>query len=72
MSLFAKFMGESARKEAAGVPPFGAGFDAAIVATTEILEVHGSGVSDRGPDFCEFRAFDANGKLIGTKRVDGY
>lgn len=72
MNLFAKFMGESARKEAASKPPFGAGFKAEIVAKTETLEVHGSGLKDAGGDFCEFRAFDANGTLLGTKKVKGY
>jgi hypothetical protein len=42
------------------------------VAKTETLEVHGSEINDPGPDFCEFRAFDAGGNLVGTKRVNGY
>ena len=72
MNLFAKFTSEAARKEAAGKPPFGAGFSAEVVAKTETLEVHGSEISDPGPDYCEFRAFDASGNLVGTKRVNGY
>ena len=72
MNLVAKFTGEAARKEAAGKPPFGAGFNAEIVSKTETLEVHGSEISDPGPDYCEFRAFNAEGNLIGTKRVNGY
>jgi hypothetical protein len=36
------------------------------------LEVHGSEINDPGPDFCEFRAFDAGGNPAGTKRVNGY
>ena len=71
MNLVARFTGEAARKEAAG-PPFGAGFSAEIVAKTETLEVHGSAISDPGPDYCEFRAFDAKGNRIGTKRINGY
>lgn len=72
MNLVAKFTGEAARKEAAGKPPFGAGLNAEIVAKTETLEVHGSEISDPGPDYCEFRAFNAGGNIIGTKRVNGY
>ena len=72
MNLVAKFTGEAARKEASGKPPFGAGFNAVVVAKTETLEVHGSEMKDPGPDFCEFCAFDANGNRVGTKRVNGY
>lgn len=72
MNLIAKFTGLHARKEAASKPPFGAGFKAEIVAKTETLEVHGSELKDAGGDFCEFRAFDANGTLLGTKKVNGY
>lgn len=72
MNLIAKFTGEAARKEAAGKPPFGAGFNAEIVAKTETLEVHGSELKDPGPDYCEFRAINAGGNIIGTKRVNGY
>jgi len=72
MKLIAKFTGIHARKEAAAKPPFGAGFPAEIVARTETLEVHGSGLKDAGADYCEFRAFDANGTLLGTKKVKGY
>jgi len=72
MNLIEKFTGDAARQSAASKPPFGVGFSAEIVAKTETLEVHGSEVSDPGPDYCEFRAFDAGGKLVGTKRVNGY
>ena len=72
MKIIAKYSGAYARKEAAAKPPFGAGFNAEIVAKTESLEVHGSEISDPGPDYCEFHAFDASGNLVGTKRVNGY
>ena len=72
MNLLAQFTCEAARKEAAGKPPFGAGFNAEVVAKTETLEVHGSEITDPGPDYCEFRAFDASGNPVGTKRVNGY
>jgi len=72
MNLIAKYTGEAARREAAATPPFGAGFSEQVVAKTEVLEIHGTGVSDPGPDYCEFRAFDATGNLVGTKRVNGY
>ncbi|MFZ4777310.1 MAG: hypothetical protein ACOYM3_18235 [Terrimicrobiaceae bacterium] len=72
MNLIAKFTGLHARKEAASKPPFGAGFNAEIVAKLETLEVHGSDMKDAGGDYCEFRAFDASGTLLGTKKVKGY
>ena len=72
MKLISKFTGEAARQSAASKPPFGVGFSAEIVTKTETLEVHGSEISDPGPDYCEFRAFDAKGNLIATKRVNGY
>jgi len=72
MNLIAKFTGESARKQSAASPPFGAGFPAEIVAKTETLEAHGSEISDPGPDYCEFRAFDVDGNLVGTRKVNGY
>ena len=72
MKLDAVFEGGRARKQAAAPPPFGPAFSPEIVARTETLEVHGSEISDPGPDYCVFRAFDASGKLVGTKKVEGY
>ena len=72
MNLIAKLTGEAARKEAAGKSPFGAGFSEEVATKTETLEVHGSEICDPGPDYCEFRAFDARGNTVGTKRVNGY
>ncbi len=72
MNLHAKFEGGRARKQAEAVPPFGPAFAPEIIAKTETLEIHGSSFKDPGADFCEFRAFDAEGTLIATKRVEGY
>ena len=72
MNFLAKAKGQLARADAAAAPPFGAGFNAEIVVKTEVLEVNGSEFSAPGIDYCEFRAFDARGNLVGTKRVDGY
>ncbi len=72
MKLEVKFEGGRARKQAAAVPPFGPAFDPEIIAKTETLEIHGSDFKDPGADYCEFRAFDAEGTLIATKRMEGY
>ena len=72
MTIAVKFEGGRARKQAAATPPFGPGFCPEIVARTETLEVHGSEISDSGPDYCEFRAIDAGGNIIGIKRINGY
>jgi len=72
MKLHAKFTGGRARKQAAATPPFGPCFSEEIVEKIETLEVHGSSISDAGPDYCEFLAFDAKGEQIGTKRIGGY
>ncbi|MEI6339827.1 MAG: hypothetical protein WCQ57_14800 [Verrucomicrobiota bacterium] len=72
MKIQVKFEGGRARKQASAPPPFGPEFSPEIIARIETLEVHGSELKDPGPDFCEFRAFDAVGHPIGTKRVNGY
>ena len=72
MKLEATFEGVRARKQASAPLPFGPAFDATIVERTETLEVHGSGLKDPGTDFCEFRAMDAGGTILATKRVKGY
>jgi len=72
MKLDVKFEGGRARKQAAAPPPFGPGFIPEIVSMTETLEVHGSEVNEPGPDYCEFRAINAEGTIIGTKRINGY
>ena len=72
MNFLGRAKGKEARENAAAAPPFGPGFSPEIVAKTEVLEVHGSEFSAPGIDYCEFRAFDAGRKLVGTMRVDGY
>ena len=72
MNFLGRAKGKEARENAAAAPPFGPRFSPEVVAKTKTLEVHGSEFSDPGPDYCEFRAFDAQGNLIGSKRVDGY
>jgi len=72
MNFLGRAKGKEAKENATAAPPFGPGFNAEIVATTETLEVHGSEFSAPGVDYCEFRAFDGKGNLIGTKRVNGY
>ncbi len=72
MIFLAKAKGKAARIDAAAEPPFGAGFGADVVAQTEVLEVHGTEFSAPGVEYCEFRAFDSRGNLIGTKKVNGY
>ena len=72
MKLESRFEGERARKQAAASPPFGPGFGPQVVAQTEVLEVHASEFKDPGPDYCEFRALDAKGNLVGSKRINGY
>lgn len=59
--------------EQAALPlPFGPCFSGEIAEKTETLEVWGTEFKDPGPDFCEFRAIDANGVVLGRKRIDGY
>jgi len=72
MNFLGRAKGKEAKENAAAAPPFGPGFNAEIVAKTEALEVHGSKFSAPGIDYCEFRAFNAEGNIIGTKRVKGY
>jgi len=72
MKLDVKFEGGRARKQAAAPPPFGPAFEPEIVAKTETLEVHGSEIRDPGADFCEFRALDAGGHIVGIKKLEGY
>lgn len=52
--------------------PFGPGFSEAKAEQAERMEVWGSSFSDPGPDYCEFRLFDSEGRQIGSRVVDGY
>ena len=64
--------GPAARTNACSGPPFGPGFDPETVERIEKLEVHGSSIGDPGSDFCVFKAFDAEGQEIGSRRLAGY
>ena len=63
---------ESAQRAAKTGTPFGPGFPVEIVEKTVRLEVWGSSFKDPGDDWCEFRAFDADGNKVGERRVVGY
>ena len=52
--------------------PLGPGFQAAKLEKADHMEVWGSGFSDPGADYCEFRLFDAEGQKIASRRVEGY
>jgi hypothetical protein len=64
--------GEKARKEARTPRPFGPGLPDSVVSRIEKLEVVGSSFNDPGADWCEFRGYDADGKIITSRRVMGY
>jgi hypothetical protein len=64
--------GDEARKEARTPRPFGPGFPDIVVGRIQKLEIVGSSFNDPGADWCEFRAYDADGKLITSRRVMGY
>jgi hypothetical protein len=64
--------GEKARKEARAPRPFAPGLPDSVASRTEKLEVVGSSFDDPGADWCEFRAYDADGRLITSRRVRGY
>jgi len=53
-------------------PPFGPAVLGAAAGRADRMEVWGSSFDDNGPDFCEFRLFDAQGNLIAVNRVAGY
>ena len=36
------------------------------------VEVHGTDIDDPGEDFCEYRVFDVNDKVICVRREMGY
>jgi hypothetical protein len=39
---------------------------------TEVIEIWASSFNDPGPDYCEFRFLDSQGRVLGTKRQEGY
>lgn len=48
------------------------GFDAAEAERAADMELLGTSFSDPGPDYCEFRLRDGDGRVLATRRVDGY
>jgi hypothetical protein len=72
MHLIEAHDGDAAVRVASERIPFGAGFPTEIAEKTKKLEVHGSSFNDPGPDFCLYRAFDADGQMIGERQVNGY
>lgn len=63
---------EAAQEVAKTREPFGPGFPNTVVEKIAKLEVWGSSLKDPGGDYCEFRAFDADGKTIDSRRLGGY
>lgn len=70
--LIEKYDGDAARKVAAESAPFGPGFAPGVVAQVARVELWGSSFTDPGADWCEHRAFDAQGARIGARRRAGY
>ena len=70
--LSEKSEGPAAKQQARETQPFGPGFPESIASVTEKMEVWASSFKDGGGDYCEFRAFDAQGKPLGTRRISGY
>jgi hypothetical protein len=70
--LHSQSQGEAARQQAREESPFGPGFPETVASSTEKLEVWASSFKDGGGDYCEFRAFDAQGRSLGTRRINGY
>lgn len=64
---------EDAKRKAREPAPFGPAFPEPVVTVTARLETWGSSFTDAGgDDWCEFRAFNARGEQIATRRIDGY
>jgi hypothetical protein len=72
MHLIETLTGEAARTLATTRIPFGPGFSAEEAQTIHTLELHGSSCNDPGPDYCEFRAIDAQGQAFPPRRITGY
>ena len=63
--------GEAARKHAADTTILGANLPQ-IAQQIEWLELVCSAFTDPGADWCEYRAYDKDGKLIGQRFTPGY
>jgi len=70
--LIGTHVDELAQRSAKTNPPFGPGLPADIVEKIVKLEMWGSSFKDPGADWCEFRAFNAEGEKIAERRVAGY
>lgn len=53
-------------------PPFGPGFSEEESARGARLDVWGTSLNDPGSDYCVFALWDAEGKQIASRRVEGY
>lgn len=53
-------------------PPFGPGFTDEEIARSVKMEVWCSSFSDPGPDWTVFKLIAADGRIVGTKLVEGY
>lgn len=36
------------------------------------IEIYGLGLSEAGPDYCEFRVYDCHDKLVALRRAESY
>ena len=64
--------GQEAKRVASRPGPFWPGFAENIVEKAARVETWCSSFNDPGGDYCEWRAFDSEGRPIGTHRVAGY
>ena len=72
MHLIGKYEGSKMREISLSPVPFGAGFFAGEVAKGVVLEIHGSDVTEEGPDYCVFQLKDAQGDIVAMRRIGGY
>ena len=72
MHKIEELTGDSARKVCARRSPFGPGVPVEDLRAIQRVEVWGSSFKDLGPDYCEFRTFDANGQQLNSYRIEGY
>ena len=63
--------GDLARQMAMS-PQWGLGMSTVEAAAVSRLEMWGSSFKDPGADWCELKAFDAQGALLKSRRVEGY
>jgi hypothetical protein len=69
--MIQKFHDQQAAELCARTGVLGANLPQAA-ATVRTLELWGSSFNDPGKDWCEYRALDADGKLIAKRRSEGY